>query len=355
MHPFSPHIQPLRRFTQLENDERLRQTDVIDDENARSDHSSLSCQGDVAEGGEFVRAPSKFRDRISADGSSGYRAEPDRYHLYVSYACPWAHRTLVARSVKGLTDVIGMSVTDSFLGPDGWTLNGGEAGATGDPINGFRALREAYLHTIPDYEGTASVPVLWDTRTRRIVSNESSEIIRFLNTEFQAFAENPELDLYPEELRPSIDSINDWVYRDVNNGVYRAGFARSQAAYDRAAVALFAALDRLEELLAKSRFLAGVSLTEADVRLFTTLFRFDLVYHGHFKCNLRRLVDYENLWAYTRDIYSLPGVAETTNVEHVRRHYYRSHEGINPSRIVPIGPRIDYTEPQDRAARFRGL
>jgi putative glutathione S-transferase len=313
---------------------------------------SNTWQSQIADTGEFERRPTKFRGAIRADGSTAYLAKPGRYHLYVSYACPWAHRTLIVRKLKGLEDVISFDVVDTFLQSGGWTLRGHEVGATGDRVNHFHALREVYEAAQPDFEGAITVPVLWDIESRSIVNNESAEIIRQMNSEFQAFARHPEVDLYPEPLRAAIDAINEWVYSGINNGVYQCGFARSQQAYDRAAVRLFASLDRAEGILSRSRYLTGSELTEADVRLFTTLLRFDLVYHTHFKCNLRRIVDYHNLWGFTRDVYGLPGVAETVSVDHIKKHYYCSHELINPFHIIPLGPELDFSAPHDRAGRF---
>jgi len=290
--------------------------------------------------GEFVRQESTFREWVTADGSSGYRAEPGRYHLYVSWACPWAHRTIILRKLKGLEEVIGMTAVDPVRDERGWAFTDEVAGP--DPVNGFRFLAEAYRATDPAFDGRVTVPVLWDARTRRIVNNESSEIIRMLNSEFDEWATS-DADFYPEALRAEIDAVNADVYDHVNDGVYRCGFATSQEAYDAAYERLFAALDRLEARLADRRFLVGDVQTEADWRLFATLVRFDSVYHGHFKCNMRRLVDYPNLWAYTRDLYATPGVAETVDLEQTKRHYYVTHRRINPSGIVPRGPRIDWS------------
>jgi len=298
--------------------------------------------------GEFIRQESAFREWITADGSSGYRAEPGRYHLYVSYACPWAHRTIIFRKLKGLEDVIGMTVVDPIRDERGWAFTDEVGGP--DPVNGFRLLAEAYRATEPGFGGRVTVPVLWDKKTGRIVNNESSEIIRMLNSEFDEWATRRSVDFYPRALRAEIDAINANVYDNVNNGVYRCGFATSQEAYDEAYENLFAALERLEVRLAHHRFLVGETQTEADWRLFTTLVRFDPVYVGHFKCNERRLVDYPNLWAYTRDLYQTPGVAETVNLDHIKRHYYLTHRTINPTGVVPRGPVIDYTAPHNRAA-----
>jgi glutathionyl-hydroquinone reductase len=309
-------------------------------------------QSQIDTSGEFKRRPTTFRDSVVADSAGTFPAEEGRYHLYVSMACPWAHRTLLVRMLKGLEHAVTVDVVDTLLADEGWTFGGQEPGATGDRVNGFARLRDAYEATDASYSGAVTVPVLWDKKSKRIVNNESSEIIRQFNTEFRSLAKHPELDLYPVALRDQIDEVNSWVYADVNNGVYRCGFARSQEAYDKAATALFSALGRLEAMLDKTRFLIGNELTEADVRLFPTLVRFDLAYHTHFKCNLHRLAEYPNLWAYTRDIYSLPGVADTINVTHIKHHYYRSHTNINPFQIVPIGQAVDFTAPNDRAARF---
>jgi putative glutathione S-transferase len=295
--------------------------------------------------GEFVRQKSAFRDRVTADGSSGFAAEPGRYHLYVSYACPWAHRTIIVRKLKGLEEAIGMTVVDPIRDERGWAFTDEVGGP--DPLNGFRFLFEAYRASDPAFDGRVTVPVLWDKKTGRIVNNESSEIIRMLNTEFEQWSRDGR-DFYPESMREEIDAVNAEIYDNINNGVYRCGFAATQEAYDEAFEKLFATLDRLERRLADRRFLMGDVQTEADWRLFTTLVRFDPVYHGHFKCNLRRLIDYPNLWAYTRDLYQTPGVAETVNLDHIKRHYYVTHRKINPTGVVPRGPEIDFTEPHGR-------
>ncbi len=298
-------------------------------------------------GGEFIRAGSQFRGWISADGSSRFAAEAGRYHLYVSLACPWAHRTVIFRKLKGLERTLSVSVVDPFMDRDGWTFSTREA-CVPDSVNGAARLREIYVLAKPDYSGRVTVPVLWDRKTRTIVNNESSEIIRMLNREFDDFAARTLPDMYPEDLRAEIDRWNELVYRTVNNGVYRAGFATAQDKYEHAVEALFSTLDLLERRLTNDRYLCGPRLTEADWRLFTTLVRFDPVYHGHFKCNLRRLVDYPNLWAYARDLYQLPGVADTVNLAHIKEHYYRSHVTVNPTSIVPLGPVIDFMEPHGR-------
>lgn len=297
-------------------------------------------------GGAFVRSESFFRDRVTRDGSSGFKAEPHRYHLYVSLACPWACRTLIFRKLKKLEDAISISIVDALMGDQGWVFSDAP-GCIPDTVNGFSFLHQVYTAAKPDYAGRVTVPVLFDKRTGKIVNNESSEIIRMLNSEFDEFGD-PGVDFYPPTLRREIDSINGLVYDNVNNGVYKAGFATTQTAYEQVFDALFAALDDLERRLARRRYLVGERITEADWRLFTTLVRFDAVYITHFKCNLRRLVDYENLWNYTRDLYQVPGVAETVNLDHIKRHYFMSHTSINPTRIVPKGPVVDFSIPHDR-------
>ena len=297
-------------------------------------------------GGRFVRGESAFREWLTADGSSGFKAEPGRYHLYVSLACPWAHRTLIFRRLKRLEEAISVSVVDPHMGADGWRFSDGP-GCIPDTVNGFSHLHQAYTTAKPDYTGRVTVPVLWDKKTRTIVNNESSEIIRMFNRAFDAFGDG-EADFHPEELRGEIEEINELVYENINNGVYKCGFATTQDAYGEAFDALFQALDQIEGRLARQRYLVGERLTEADWRLFTTLVRFDPVYYGHFKCNLRRLVDYENLWNYVRELYQAPGVAETVNMDHIKRHYYGSHKTINPSGIVPHGPEIDLAAPHNR-------
>ena len=303
-------------------------------------------------GGRFIRAASQLRDWVTADGSpgpsgrGGFKAAPGRYHLYVSYACPWAHRTLIFRRLKGLEDLITVSVTHWFMGDEGWTFAPGD-GVVADPINNASHLHQVYTAAVPDYSGRVSVPVLWDKQTGTIVSNESSEIIRMFNSAFDEWG-NAEADFYPAEAREEIDAVNDEVYDNLNNGVYKSGFAGTQVAYEEAVTALFGTLDGLEARLGRHRYVTGNRITEADWRLFPTLVRFDPVYHGHFKCNLRRLRDYPNLWNYTLELYQTPGVAETVNLSHIMQHYYGSHESINPTRIVPRGPDIDYAAPHDR-------
>jgi glutathionyl-hydroquinone reductase len=290
--------------------------------------------------GEFVRPAYPFQGRITADGSSGYPAEPGRYHLYISWACPWAHRSAIVRALLGLEDVISLSAVDPVRDGRGWAFREGE-GHSLDPVNGFALLREAYQATEPGYDGHISVPVLWDRRTGRIVSNNFPDITIDLGTQFGAWS-NGAYDLYPTALRPEIDALNERVYATVNNGVYRAGFATTQDAYHTAVTAIFATLDELEDRLAGRRYLLGGAVTEADVRLWVTLARFDAVYYSHFKCNLRRLTDYPNLWAYARDLYSLPAFRHTTHFDHIKRHYYMTHPHLNPSRIVPDGPLLDW-------------
>lgn len=290
-----------------------------------------------------------FRSFITADGSSGFKAEPNRYHLYVSYACPWAHRTLIVRKLKGLEEVISYDVVDWLLEKERrWTFDAKDPGSTGDTVNGFKTIKDLYLSVEPNYDRSFTVPVLWDKKQKTIVNNESSEIIRMLNSEFNEFAKNKDLDLYPSQLQDKINELNDWIYPNINDGVYRAGFAIKQGAYDTAVTALFEHLDKVEEILKSNRYLAGEAFTEADVRLFTTLVRFDLVYVTHFKCNKKRLADYPNLFGYTREIFQMKGVEETVNVQHIKNHYYLSHTHINPFAIVPIGLDIDYSQPHNR-------
>jgi len=303
-------------------------------------------------GGRFVRESAQFRNWITADGSAGpegeggFEAEPGRYHIYFSYACPWAHRTLIFRKLKGLEDVISASPVDPDMLENGWEF-GSQADGTADPLFGKRYLREIYTQADPKYTGRVTVPVVWDKKRQTIVTNESAEIIRMLNTAFNNHT-SVQTDYYPEALREDIDQINEMVYHQVNNGVYRCGFATSQEAYDEAFDDLFRALDQLEARLSGQRYLVGDRLTEADWRLFTTLVRFDAVYVGHFKANLRRIADYPNLHNYTRELYQVPGVAETVNFRHIKRHYYYSHGNINPTRIIPRGPELDLEAPHDR-------
>jgi putative glutathione S-transferase len=296
--------------------------------------------------GEFTRQADAFRDWVTADGSSGYPAASGRYHLYVSWACPWAHRTIVVRKLKQLEHIVGMTVVDPIRDERGWAFRDG-SGHSQDPVNGFRFLSEAYRATDPQYRGRVTVPVLWDTVTKRIVSNSDDDLMRMFNREFDAFTQS-RLDLYPERLHNEIDEWNTFLYENVNDGVYRAGFATSQAAYERAVRRLFDALDRIEMRLADRRYLFGSQFVETDWRLFVTLIRFDAVYHGHFKCNIRRIVDYHNLFGYLRDLYQTHGIVGTVNFDHIKRHYYVTHDDINPTRIVPLGPEQDLLTPHGR-------
>jgi len=302
--------------------------------------------------GHFIRPTTQFRSWVTADGSagptgeSGFKAEADRYHLYVSLACPWAHRTVIFRKLKALENVIGLSVVSPDMLDDGWTFNK-EEGSSGDAINGKAKLSEIYLLANPTYTGRVSVPVLWDKQRKTIVSNESSEIIRMLNSAFDAFT-NEHTDYCPEALRAEIDRVNDMVFANVNNGVYRAGFATSQEAYELAFRNLFDTLDEIEQILDRQRYLVGAQITEADWRLFCTLVRFDAVYYSHFKCNWRRIGEYPNLSNYLRDLYQVPGVAETVSIAQIKRHYYFSQRRVNPTGIVPVGPQLDFAAPHDR-------
>ncbi len=297
--------------------------------------------------GKFNRTPTAFRDRITADGSSGFKAESGRYHLYVCLACPWAHRTLMMRKLKGLEDAIGLSIVDPILSDKGWAFSDAP-GAIPDSVNHAQYLQEIYLKADPKYTGRITVPVLWDKERNTIVNNESREIIRMFDVEFAEIAMNP-INLYPNDLRSLIDDTIDKIYMPINNGVYRSGFATTQAAYNEAVTELFENLDYWETVLDRQRYLCGDQLTEADICLFTTLIRFDSVYHGHFKCNLRRIADYPNLWNYLKDLYQHPEFKETCNLDHIKRHYYMSQTQINPTRIVPKGPIIDFDEPHNRS------
>ena len=309
-------------------------------------------------GGTFVRSTAKFRNWITPDGApgptgdGGFKAEPGRYHLYVSYACPWAHRTLIFRALKGLEDLISVSVVHPDMLSDGWTFDTDFDGATADTLYGLPFLRDIYIKAKPDVSGRVTVPILWDKAQETIVSNESSEIIRMFNTAFDGITGNT-ADFWPEAQRDEIEEVNARIYDTLNNGVYKSGFATSQAAYDAAVHPLFDTLDWLEERLSTNRYLMGDRVTEADWRLFPTLVRFDPVYHLHFKCNRKRIADYPNLWAYTRELYQWPGVAETVSFDHIVRHYHYSHESINPHRIVPINPVIDWDAPHGREGMDR--
>lgn len=299
------------------------------------------------EGGRFVRQDSQFRSWITPDGSAGpsgeggFMAEPNRYHLYVSYACPWANRTLIMRKLKGLEEMISVSVVNPYRDENGWTFAPGE-GVDSDPILDADYLYEIYSHVKPEYSGRVTVPVLYDLKQNKIVNNESSEIMRILNSAFDEIGANDD-DFYPEDLRAEIDEINDQVYHQVNNGVYKVGFSTKQEVYDEEVVKLFNLLDQLEERLETNQFLLGDRITEADWRLFVTLIRFDSVYHGHFKCNIKRITDYKNLWRYTRELYNYPGVSETIDFNHIKDHYYGTHKNINPTGIIPKGPELDFS------------
>ncbi len=305
-----------------------------------------------ASGGRYVRKQSSFRSWVTADGAAGptgdggFKAEAGRYHLYVSLACPWAHRALIFRQLKGLDEFISLSVVHWYMAENGWTFKPDD-GVIADSENGADFLHQVYTAADASYSGRVTVPVLWDKQTKTIVSNESSEIIRMMNSAFDQAGAAPG-DYYPAALRTAIDELNERIYGSVNNGVYKAGFATSQTAYEEAVVPLFETLDWLDDRLSSRRYLTGDSLTEADWRLFTTLVRFDPVYVGHFKCNVRRIADYRHLSAYVRDLFQQPGIASTVNMAHIKKHYYASHDTINPSRVIPVGPDIDYLAPHDR-------
>jgi putative glutathione S-transferase len=302
--------------------------------------------GEQSQAGEFKRQADTFRQQVTANGNSGYPAEPGRYHLYVSWACPWAHRTIIVRKLKHLEDIVGMTVVDPIRDERGWAFREGP-GHSLDPINGFQFLSEAYKATDPNYIGRITVPVLWDCATKHIVSNSDDDLMRMFNGEFNRFTRST-IDLYPDELRQAIEDLNSFIYENVNDGVYRAGFATSQPVYERAVRRLFEALDLLEARLAHHRYLFGSQFVETDWRLFVTLVRFDAVYHGHFKCNIRRIIDYPNLFGYLKDLYQTDGIADTVNFDHIKRHYYITHDDINPTRIVPLGPEQDLTAPHGR-------
>ncbi len=327
----------------------------------------ITCMGLLVDGvwqqdgirtkdGHFVRPTTSFRNWVTPDGSpgssgeGGYLAEAGRYHLYVSLACPWAHRTVIFRKLKGLENVISMSIVSPDMFKDGWTFNKDE-GSSGDEVNGKSKLSEIYVLANPRYTGRVSVPVLWDKQNKTIVSNESPEIIRMLNSAFDAFT-NIHTDYYPKKLRPEIDRVNDLVYPNINNGVYRAGFATAQTAYELAFRSVFDTLDEIEQILAQHRYLVGNVVTEADWRLYCTLIRFDAVYYSHFKCNWRHIYEYLNLSNYVRDLHQVPGVAETTSLDQIKRHYYGSQRQVNPTGIVPIGPQLHFAAKHDRA-RFK--
>lgn len=313
---------------------------------AQSKGPAAQFPDEQSEDGAFVRQDDAFRNWVRADGSTAFPADAGRYHLYVSLACPWAHRTIIVRALQNLEGAIGMTVVDPFRDDLGWRFADGD-GFSRDALNGFEYLSEAYMATDASYRGRVTVPVLWDTETERIVSNDDDDIMRMFETEFGAFASG-DYDFYPEPLRAEIDELNAEIFAKINNGVYRAGFATTQRAYEHAARGVFAALDVLEARLATRRYLFGATPVETDWRLFVTLVRFDPVYVGHFKCNLRRIVDYPNLYGYLRDLYQIPGIAATTNFAHIKRHYYATHDDINPTRIVPIGPEQHLEAPHGR-------
>lgn len=299
--------------------------------------------------GEFKRQRDAFEHWVRADGSTAYPVQAGRYHLYVSLACPWAHRTIIVRKLKNLEGAIGMTVVDPVRDERGWAFADGP-GYSHDPVNGFTFLREAYLETDPNYRGRVTVPVLWDKQTRRIVSNNDDDIMRMLETEFESLGDRGALNLYPAEHAVEIDTLNEWIYQTLNNGVYKAGFATAQRVYERHAYEVFDTLDQLEERLGRRRYQVTDHPVETDWRTFVTLIRFDAVYYGHFKCNLRRIVDYPNIWGYVRDLYQYDGIADTVNFDHIKQHYYYTHDDVNPTRIVPIGPLLDLTTPHGREA-----
>jgi len=296
--------------------------------------------------GNFIRPQTTFRHQITADGSSGFKAESGRYHLYISWACPWAHRTAIMRKLKGLESAISLSVVDPEIDQNGWQFSE-STGCIPDMINQADYLWQVYLKADSNYSGRVTVPVLWDKKTEKIVNNESREIIRMFDTEFERFAQR-QVTFYPEELRDVIDGTMDTIYQPINNGVYRAGFATTQEAYEQGLTELFDALEHWDQVLEQQPYLCGDRITQADWCLFTTLIRFDVVYYGHFKCNLHHISDYPNLWSYLKELYQVPGVAETCNFDHIKRHYYRSHPDVNPTRIVPKGPILDFEAPYDR-------
>tara|TARA_Y100000294_G_scaffold34346_1_gene29991 strand:+ start:2151 stop:3158 length:1008 start_codon:yes stop_codon:yes gene_type:complete len=297
-------------------------------------------------GGKFERQASKFRDKVSNEDGSTFPAESGRYHLYVSLACPWAHRALIFRKLKGLEEHIDVSVVHPEMLDQGWEFKG-YPGSTGDKLYNFDYAHQIYTKAEPEITTRVTVPILWDKRTETIVNNESAEIIRIFNSGFNSLTNNED-DYYPNAQREEIDAINNMVYHDINNGVYKAGFATTQEAYEEAVTALFCALDRVEERLSKQRYLVGSKITEADWRLFTTLIRFDAVYHGHFKCNKKQIADYPNIYGYMKELYQVPGVAETVNFDHIKRHYYYSHTMINPTQVIPVGPEQDLMSPHGR-------
>jgi putative glutathione S-transferase len=302
---------------------------------------------ETSDAGEFQRQEDAFRDWISADGSTPWPAVAGRYHLYVSFACPWASRTIIVRHVKGLEDAIGMTVVDPIRDERGWAFRDGPGHST-DPINGFQFLSEAYQATEPNFDGRVTVPALWDKESKRIVNNCEDDICRMFNDAFNVFAQNKEVDLFPKDIAEEHEKLANFIYDNINNGVYKAGFAMRQRPYEISCRKVFEALDQLEKRLSQSRYLFGPRIVEADWRLFCTLVRFDVVYHGHFKCNVRRIIDYPNLQGYLMELYQQPGIAATVNFDHIKRHYYMTHTEINPTRIVPIGPVLDLMKSHGR-------
>ncbi|HEX5176347.1 MAG TPA: glutathione S-transferase family protein [Chthoniobacteraceae bacterium] len=300
--------------------------------------------------GEFERQEDAFRDWVLADGQGAHPLATDRYHLYVSFACPWAHRTLIVRSLRGLENAITITIADPVRDERGWAFREG-AGHGRDTVNGFHFLSEAYRATDPNFDGRVTVPVLWDKQKRVIVNNSEDDICRMFNDVFAPLGKGTGVDLFPKEFASEQEALSTFIYENVNNGVYKAGFATRQSAYEKAAHSVFAALDQLDARLARQRYLMGSRIVESDWRLFCTLIRFDPVYHGHFKCNVRRIIDYPNLSGYLRDLYQVRGVRETVNIDHIKRHYYITHDDINPTRIVPIGPAQNLDAPHGRESR----
>ncbi len=298
--------------------------------------------------GRFVRPETRFRARVSSEQGSAFTPQAGRYHLYVSHACPWAHRVMITRALLGLEEAIDVSVVDHYMDDQGWRFDPSVEGASADAVLGSEYLREVYTAADPKFSGRVTVPILWDRERETIVNNESREIVRMFSEGLAPLALRP-VDLAPPALRPQIEAVIEAIYEPINNGVYKSGFATTQGAYDQAVAALFEGLDRWDDLLGRQRWLAGPQLSEADIFLFTTLLRFDLVYHTHFKCNRKRIVDYQNLWGFVRELYQLPGVAQTCNFEHITRHYFASHDSINPYRIVAVGPELDFDAAHDRA------
>ena len=317
--------------------------------------ASSHLPSEQTDAGEFQRQEDAFREWISNDGSTSYPAAGGRYHLYVSLACPWASRTIIFRKIKGLEDAVGMTIVDPIRDEKGWALRNpsnkwppDESFESTDPINGFHYLSEAYAATDPSFDGRVTVPVLWDKQTKKIVNNCEDDICPMFNNVFNDFAKNKEVDLFPKDIEAEHSKLCDFLYDNINNGVYKAGFATHQRPYEISCQKLFDALDEMEKRLSKSRYLFGKGIVEADWRFFCTLIRFDVVYHGHFKCNLRRIIDYPNLQGYLLDLYQQPRISETVSVDHIKRHYYMTHEEINPTRIVPLGPIVDLTRPHHR-------